>query len=412
MPFQKSSCHIPRYMILRKYPLLAFQLNSHQIAEPTARDIRTSIAGLSKMNNNIYGTPVHRPLVPYPPWRDDGRMIYGHQTQYTPGNHYAWDRHLTPSAPTTTYWDPINPNATASDSTSTTDTCTSCGNTVNLKPTTLTTKKAKPKPPSSITATITTTKTTKTTTQKQIHIPNPGIDTALHNLNYEIHSSLKTYHHLLNSFLVQTALLRSSGSVDAKTLDVIWRSKINTKITDSNNPEQKRERIEFVGARISYYRQSIREAIDTARNSLSLLDHVHTAGNGKSDKGKAKAVYKTPHPRYHDPSDDDDDDDDNSSDARITISKGVMDKLKLLQRQVRIAEKAVGYCDAFLSLQPEHGANEYAVGYDIVASLKHMSDAFREWRKKYDWMCEFPPAPLIVLDNTPGNFTSNSRGNS
>ena len=89
-----------------------------------------------------------------------------------------------------------------------------------------------------------------------------------------------------------------------------------------------------------------------------------------------------------------------------------MDKLKLLQRQVRIAEKAVGYCDAFLSLQPEHGANEYAVGYDIVASLKHMSDAFREWRKKYDWMCEFPPAPLIVLDNTPGNFTSNSRGNS
>ena len=299
------------------------------------------------MNTRKYANTVYHPHVPYPPWHDDGRTIYGQQTQHPPmGSHYAWNEHVIPPAPTPTAWGPITPNAAASDSTTNTDTCTSCGTTVNSK-------KGKPRAPS-ITATITTTKTTKTTTRKQIHMPNPAIDSALRNLNHEVHSSLRAYQPLLNSFLVQTALLRSTGSIDDKTLDAIWRSKINTKVTEARNPHQKRERIEFVGARVSYHRQSIQEAVDTARNSLSLLDHVHTADE-EDHSGKSKSSS-----------------DDEGSGASITISRSVMDKLKLLQRQVRVAERALDYCDAFASLRPERGAVEYMVGYDIVRHLKQM----------------------------------------
>lgn len=73
-----------------------------------------------------------------------------------------------------------------------------------------------------------------------------------------------------------------------------------------------------------------------------------------------------------------DGDDDVNIGANITICKGVMEKLKLLQRQVRIAEWARDYCDAFADMQPERGTIEYMAGYDVIGGLKQMSDLFRE----------------------------------
>ncbi|KAK4217602.1 hypothetical protein QBC37DRAFT_414167 [Rhypophila decipiens] len=335
------------------------------------------------------------PAVPPPPKRDD-ESIFG-----AGSNHPGWggppQQERGPMN-----WDhsrevvmtkPRRRRGASSAASSSTD---KTGNTARTKSSSSKTSSTGGEPAfSPVAATVTTTTTTKTTTKRQIYIPNPGIDISLRSLRYATDESFGVYDSLLRDFLVQTKLLRSSGAVDDRTLDAIWRDKITARIRTSRNPEARRKTIENVSFRNSESRRLIKEAIDRARTSISLLIHqasLSVSGSGGLDFEKARF------------SPDHDDDDSDFADARgggniIAIrngSQGVLEKIRLLERQIRVARKAVEHCDSIAAIQPERGTFEYLVGWDIVHGLKKLNDQFGDWKKKYDWVCECK-SPFLSL---------------
>ncbi|KAM7206777.1 hypothetical protein V8F33_000420 [Rhypophila sp. PSN 637] len=307
------------------------------------------------------------PAVPPPPRRDD-------ESVFVPGsNHPGWDGpHQQERGPM--YWDhnkevamtkPRRRRGASSAASSSTD---KTGNTARTKSSSSKTSSTAGEPAlSPVTATVTTTTTTKTTTKKQIYIPNPGIDISLRNLRYATDESFRIYDSLLRDFLVQTKLLRSSGAVDDRTLDAIWRDKIMARIRTSRNPEGRRKTIEHVGFSISECRRLIKDAIDRARTSISLLTHQASLSiSGSGGLRFEKARFSPDH-----------DDDSDFADVRgggniIAIrnsSEWVLEKIRLLERQIRVARKAVEYCDSIAAIQPERGTFEYLVGWDIVHGI-------------------------------------------
>ncbi|KAM7207725.1 hypothetical protein V8F20_001992 [Naviculisporaceae sp. PSN 640] len=252
--------------------------------------------------------------------------------------------------------------------------------------------------PSPVAATITTTTTTKTTTKKQIYLPNPGVDIALRNLRREVDSSLKTYNSLLRNFLVETSMLRESRAVDHTTLDRIWWDKITAKIRDSRNPEGKRKKIEYAGLRLSECRRLIREAVERAGSSIEVLlaqtATQHHAPSSPSTNGKAVDFEKLRFPRS-------DSEDESDSDTRsrggggsgggtsVVVNnniEGILERVRLLERQIRVGKKAIEYCDGIASYHPERAMVEYLAGWDLVNGLKKLDEQFRDWKKKYDWI--------------------------
>lgn len=391
------------------------------------------------MDHRDFRPPVHRHLAPDIPWRDDRRDE--RDDRDAPFNmRHVWGTPFTAPQQAPTHWNHKDHGRRGDKSPSSDATSTIGGNLTDS--TTVTTKSTRtlnplamakrggveglrrqrrrenehhpPQllqsivSPSPVSATITTTTTTKTTTKKQIYLLNPGVDIALRRLRHQVESSLMTYDSLLRNFLVETSMLRASGAVDQTTLDRIWWDKITAKIRGSRNPEGKRKKIEYVSLHLSECRRLLWEAIERARSSVEVLLAQTCQGHQQHQApsppplgaglGNGKAVDLE---KLRFPCSDGEDESDcvthsggggsgrgGTSVVVTNTSECVLEKVRLLERQIRVGKKAIESCDGIAAYHPEHAMVKYLAGWDLVKGLKKLDEQFRDWSKKHDWICE------------------------
>ncbi len=156
---------------------------------------------------------------------------------------------------------------------------------------------------------------------------NPGIDTALRNLDYEVRNSLKIFQALVQCFEVQIEPLRDWA--EGYTLDTVWRNMV----TEKGRRQRDRERFEGVAARLLGTRVTVKEAV---KNAKALKDACH-------------------------------------------------DKYKL-ERQIRTAKKAILYANGIIDLV-ERAASERLACKQLVFELEEASCLLD--RKKHPWICKF-----------------------
>ena len=160
-----------------------------------------------------------------------------------------------------------------------------------------------------------------------MHHHNPGIDTALRNLDYEVSSSLKMFQALVQCFEVQIEPLR--GWAEGFTLDTVWRNMV----VEKSRRQRDRERFEGVAARLLGTRVTVKEAVKNA-----------------------KALKEACHDKYK------------------------------MERQIRTAKKAILYANGIIDLV-ERAASERLACKQLVFELEEASCLLD--RKKHPWICKF-----------------------
>ncbi len=155
---------------------------------------------------------------------------------------------------------------------------------------------------------------------------NPGIDTALRNLDYEVSSSLKMFQALVQCFEVQIEPLR--GWAEGYTLDTVWRNMVIAK----GRRQRDREKFDGVTARLLGTRATVKEAVKNA-----------------------KALKETCHDKYK------------------------------MECQIRTAKKAILYANGIINLV-ERAASERLACKQLVFELEEASCLLD--RKKHPWICK------------------------
>ncbi len=157
---------------------------------------------------------------------------------------------------------------------------------------------------------------------------NPGIDTALRNLDHEVGGSLKTFQALVEYFEAQVEPLQ--GWAEGYTLDTVWRNMV----LDKARRRGDRERFEGLAARLLGTRAAAKEAVKNAKAIKETCDDKH---------------------KYR------------------------------MERQIRTAKKAVIYLDGIIDLV-ERAASERLACKQLVFELEEARCLLD--REKHPWICK------------------------